>query len=143
MDIKIEGLERLIAKIDDIADINDMKNAMGKACAFVEGEARKNAYSPNGNGDLMRSITSKVDIEGTEIVGTVFTPLEYAPYREFGTGLFAENGDGRKDVPWHYQDDKGEWHSTKGMKPHPFLRPAVTENVDKIRNILKESVHDV
>jgi HK97 gp10 family phage protein len=77
-------------------------------------------------------------VEGLE--GVVFTPLEYAPYVEFGTGLFAEAGDGRKDVPWMYQDDKGDWHSTSGMKPRPYMRPALDENREEIKRILKEGI---
>jgi HK97 gp10 family phage protein len=76
---------------------------------------------------LRRSITSKVESRGDRVEGIVFTPLEYAPYVEFGTGLFAEEG-GRKDVPWSYKDDKGQWHTTSGMKPQPYLRPALNEN---------------
>ena len=59
---------------------------------------------------------------------------------EFGTGLFAENGNGRKDVPWNYQDDKGEWHSTRGQKPQPFMRPALNENRTEIIRIIKEGL---
>jgi HK97 gp10 family phage protein len=65
--------------------------------------------------------------------------LEYAPYVEFGTGLFAENG-GRTDVPWCYQDDEGNWHTTSGMKPQPYMRPALEENRNEIINILKEAI---
>ena len=62
---------------------------------------------------------------------------------EYGTGLFAEDG-GRTDVPWHYQDEKGEWHSTSGMKPQPFMRPALNENREKIKQIILEGIvsHD-
>ena len=59
---------------------------------------------------------------------------------EYGTGLFAENGNGRKDVPWNYQDDKGEWHSTRGQKPQPFMRPALNENRTEIIRIIKEGL---
>ena len=73
------------------------------------------------------------------IEGVVFTPLEYAPYVEYGTGLFAEEG-GRKDVPWCYQDDEGEWHTTSGQHPQPFMRPALDENREQILRILKEAI---
>ena len=99
----------------------------------MEAEAKKKA--PKGSGDLRRSITSKV--ENNE--GVVFTPLFYAPYVEYGTGLFAENG-GRTDVPWWYKDDEGEWHSTSGMKPHPYMRPALYENREEILRIIKEGL---
>lgn len=139
--IEIEGLDKLTAILEQkIADPKKIAASMKKACALIEGEARKNA--PKGSGELRRSIESKVDIEGKEVIGTVFTPLEYAPYVEFGTGLFAEGGNGRKDVPWYYQDDKGEWHSTSGMHPHPFMRPALQDNREKAIKIIKEGILD-
>ena len=131
--IEIEGLEGLEDIIKDMVDTDKMVAAMGKACALVEKEAKSNA--PKDTGALRRSISSKVEVEGKEVIGTVFTPLEYAPYIEYGTGLFAESG-GRKDVPWHYQDDKGEWHSTNGIHPCPFMRSALLDNRNRIKNIL-------
>lgn len=133
----IEGLDDVLREIDSLADTSQLTAAMGKACALVERSAKQKA--PKGTGELRRSITSKVDNSGDEIVGEIFTPLEYAPYVEFGTGLFAENG-GRTDVPWNYQDDKGEWHSTSGMKPRPYLRPALDENREEILRIIKEGI---
>ena len=136
--IEVEGLEGFTKYLEEMVDTKKLETAMKKACALVEGEAKKNA--PKGTGELRRSIESKVQTEGKEVTGVVFTPLEYAPYIEYGTGLFAEGGNGRKDVPWHYQDDKGEWHSTSGMHPHPFMRPALNENQDKVMEIIKEGI---
>jgi HK97 gp10 family phage protein len=124
----------------DILDDETIKRAVGKACAVVERRAKE--LAPKDTGELRRSITSEVYKEGNSIVGEIFTPLEYAPYVEYGTGLFAANGNGRKDVPWHYQDDSGEWHTTSGQHPQPFMEPALTENRDKITRILKEAVND-
>ena len=132
-DVELDGLEIL----EELFDMRKIEAAVGKACAAVERSAKQKA--PKGTGELRRSITSKVDKEGNEIVGTVFTPLEYAPYVEFGTGLFAESG-GRTDVPWCYKDDKGEWHSTSGMKPQPYMRPALDENREKIKQIIAEGI---
>lgn len=132
-DIRFEGLDEVLARLDKVGDTSNLEQALGQACALVEGSAKRNA--PKGDGALRRSITSKV--EGN--VGIVYTPLEYAPYVEYGTGLFAEEG-GRQDVPWHYQDDEGEWHSTSGMKPHPYMRPALNENLNNIKAILKEGL---
>ena len=128
----MSDLERIQRKIDDLVDREELVKAMGKACALVERSAKQKA--PKGTGELRRSITSEVEIEGDDIIGTVFTPLEYAPYVEYGTGLFAEEG-GRQDVPWCYQDDEGEWHSTSGMRPQPYMRPALDENREKIIKI--------
>ena len=130
--------EALLKKLDDLFDVQRLERAMSKAALLVEAEAKKKA--PRDNGDLARSITSKVETSGGEVTGTVFTPLFYAPYVEYGTGLFAEDGNGRKDVPWHYKDDKGEWHSTSGQKPQPFMRPALDENREQVLRILLEGV---
>ena len=137
MGVEFKGLENVLNSLAHLADIENTKKAMGKACALVEGAAKRKA--PKGNGALRRSITSKVEQEGDNVFGIVFTPLEYAPYVEYGTGLFAEEG-GRKDVPWHYQDDEGEWHTTSGQKPQPFMRPALNESREQIARILGEAI---
>ena len=130
--IEFEGLEEVLDSIDSLANLEELQSALGKACAVVEASAKQKA--PKDTGALARSITSK--IEDTE--GIIFTPLEYAPYVEYGTGLFAEEGG--RSTPWIYKDDKGEWHRTSGQKPQPFMRPALAENREKIINILKEGI---
>ena len=136
-DIKFEGLDKLIDKIEDIGDVQAIASAMQDACDLVEGSAKDKA--PKDTGALRRSITSKIEVTGSEIDGIVFTPLEYAPYVEYGTGLFAENGNGRQ-TPWVYRDDKGDYHYTHGQHPQPFLRPALEENKDEIIQIIKEAL---
>ena len=112
---------------------------MQKSCALVERAAKQKA--PKDTGELKRSISSRVINEGQAIVGEIFTPLEYAPYIEYGTGLFAESG-GRTNVPWNYKDDKGEWHTTSGQPPQPYMRPALIENKDKITKFIGEGIKD-
>ena len=136
-DIRLEGIEELFEKLDGIVDTQKLAAGVGRACALVERSAKQKA--PKGTGELRRSITSEVIPSGDGAVGIVFTPLEYAPYVEFGTGLFAEEG-GRQDVPWCYKDDEGEWHSTSGMHPQPFMRPALNENREQIKRILGEAI---
>lgn len=133
MSVKIEGLEHLNKTLETLLSTENMTQAMGQACAAVEASAKKKA--PKDSGALRRSIASKVETEGGDIQGIVYTALDYAPYVEYGTGLFAES-DGRTDVPWVYQDDEGNWHSTKGQKPQPFLRPALNENRKTVVKIL-------
>lgn len=132
-EIRFEGLDGILDKLQKISSTANIDGALGTCCAVVERSAKQKA--PKDNGELRRSITSKVE----DHKGVVFTPLEYAPYVEFGTGLFAESG-GRMDVPWNYQDDEGEWHSTSGQKPQPFMRPALEENRQLIKQILMEEL---
>lgn len=135
MSVRLEGLDNVLGRLEEIANRNS-KETMGKACAIVERAAKQKA--PKDTGALRRSITSRIEEEPDgAIIGVVFTPLEYAPYVEYGTGLFAEE-QGRMDVPWNYQDDEGNWHSTSGQRPQPYLRPALKENREKIIRLFKE-----
>ena len=138
MSVKVEGIDAIIEHFDKIADVRNLEKALGESCALVEASAKQKA--PKDTGALRRSIESNVNINGNELIGTVFTPLEYAPYVEFGTGLFATKG-GRKDVPWKYEDDNGNWHSTKGQHPQPFMKPSLDENRKKIVETLKEGIN--
>lgn len=133
MSIEIQGLNEILQSLEEIADPQKIDMALGRVCALIERSAKQKA--PKNTGELRRSISSRVH----DGVGEVFTPLEYAPYVEYGTGLFAEDG-GRTDVPWCYQDDSGEWHSTSGQHPQPFMRPALDENRAEIERIFRESV---
>lgn len=134
MSIEFKGLEDVLERIENLADTSNVEAAIKDACLLVERAAKQNAKKGK-TGDLRKSITSKV--EG--LTGEVYTPLEYAPYVEYGTGLFAENG-GRTDVPWSYKDEEGNWHSTSGMQPQPFMRPALNENRERILALIKEGL---
>lgn len=139
MAAEIKGLDKVLERIEALGDTAGVESAMGKACALVERTAKQTA--PKDTGALRNSIQSEVTKEGENVVGIVFTPLEYAPYVEFGTGLFAENG-GRQ-TPWIYEDEKtGDTILTRGQKPQPFLRPSLNENRERITQILKEGIND-
>ena len=136
-EIKFDGLENIIDRLGKLKDVKKYEDALKKACMLVERTAKQKA--PKGTGELRRSISYKVESQGDELRGVVYTTKEYAPYVEYGTGLFAEDG-GRQDVPWNYQDDEGNWHSTSGMRPRPFMRPALDENREEILRLLREGV---
>ena len=138
MEINITGLTELTQKLDSLLDIDELSDGMKKSCALIERSAKEKV--PVQTGELRRSITSKVENNGREVTGTVYTPLEYAPYIEYGTGLFAEKGG--RPTPWSYQDYKGEWHTASGQPPQPYMRPALDENRTTILEILGGSIND-
>lgn len=121
------GLQGLINKLDKLSNVA-ADNALEKACLMVEAEAKKEC--PVDDGQLRQSITYEID----GLVGAVGTNVEYAPYVHQGTGIYAVNGDGRKDR-WSYQDEKGNWHSTIGQQPQPFLERGLD---NKREDIIKE-----
>ena len=83
---------------------------------------------------LRGSISHKVQDE-TCYVGT---NNEHAIYNEFGTGIYADGG-GRMS-PWAYQDDEGNWHRTRGMKPIHFLKNAIEEHKDEYKAIMEQEL---
>lgn len=133
MNISIEGLDKIEAKLNGLNKI-DFTDALWKAAFTVERDAKQNC--PVDTGQLRASIYSRVK----KNEASVATNVEYAPFVEFGTGLFSSKGDGRTDVPWVYQDEKGQWHSTEGQQPQPFLIPALDDNKDKIVGYIKEAI---
>lgn len=164
-EVEFKGLDKIIAKLDKMQDTSTIVSAMQDACKLVEGAATDKA--PKDTGALKRSITNRIEVIGNEVSGIVFTPLEYAPYIEYGTGIYAENG-GTSGY-WVYVGDKDydpnrkksgkrytlqeakkivafmrskglEAYYTNGMHPQPFMRPALNENKDEIIQIIKEAL---
>ena len=136
MAVQFKGFDKILEAMDNLVAKEEATRAIQKACALVERTAKQKA--PKDTGALRNSIQSRVEQEGEDIVGIVFTPLEYAPYVEYGTGLFAEEG-GRK-TPWINKKKKtGKGVFTRGQKPQPYMRPALNENRERIVEILKGS----
>ena len=96
-------------------------------------------YCPRDTGNLVGSIDYGIIPDELEM--QVGTDVNYAPYVELGTGIYAEDGDGRK-TPWVYQDDEGHWHRTSGMKAQPYLRPAIEKHIDQYKDILLEYLNE-
>lgn len=120
-------------------EVIDAKNEQIKAALEDIGgmmERYAKLLAPVDTGRLRNSIGHEV--EGNTVA--VGTDVEYAPYLEFGTGQFAEGG-GRA-TPWRYQDDKGEWHTTSGSRPQPFLRPSIDEHIHEYKSVLEEHLKD-
>lgn len=110
------------------------EEAMEATALFIETQAK--SLAPVSSGELRDKIdhTVKRGDDGV-VIGKVGSPLDYAVYVEYGTGEFAENGNGRKGG-WVYQDPSGEWFFTWGQDPQPFLRPAFRRNRKQIEQII-------
>lgn len=159
MAIEINGLEMAINALERVSYASKLEAAILRGTLLLEREARIKAPK----GEIQRSIASRVD----GLTGTVYTPLEYAPYVEYGTGIFSDHPQGgRKEVPWVYVEgstslphkktvhtqesaekavaylrSKGlDAHMTSGQKPQPFMRPALDENKDNIAKAIGEAL---
>ena len=106
-DNAIENLEKFINNTLP----EGLEEALKKAVLKVEADSKKNC--PVDDGILRASIQSDVEKENKNTIsGYVGSNVDYAPYVHQGTGIYAKDGNGRKNVPWVYVDDNGHFHSS-------------------------------
>lgn len=143
----IKNVDRLLKRLNNIAN-TDVKDTMVKATNLVHAQAKLNAPADTGN--LRGSIHQEVKVRGQEVVGRVFTNVNYASYVEFGTG---SKGSGTypykvkglnlsyRNTPWVYTPDGGEtFYRTEGQVAQPYMYPAFKKNEKRIREMFKTEV---
>jgi HK97 gp10 family phage protein len=83
---------------------------------------------PVKTGNLKNSIQVASYVEDGIATAEVGPTAFYAPYVEYGTGVHASplgTGSKAKKIPWTYQNALGQWFTTSGQEPQPFMEPAV------------------
>jgi len=144
--IRLQGIENLNNKLNNITAHSKVNEAMQQAVLLVHGQAKE--LCPVDTGNLRSSIHPKVIIQGNSITGKVYTNVNYAPYVEFGTGSVGQGtypnpkvSLSYRDTPWIYTPDGGEtFYKTSGQVAQPFLYPAITQNKTRITNMLKTAL---
>ena len=132
--IEIRGLKETQREMERI--VRDLRgepylNAMRRATLLVQRSAKIKA--PVDTGRLRASITPEVRWQGNTAVGVVGSNVEYAPFQELGTAAGARSMGTRMAASY--------WHA--GTKGHPFLRPALEENAERIVRMLGDAVGDI
>lgn len=167
MDMKIEGLDALIAKLDSLGGNVDKVCRKAMVISTQKVLATATESCPKKLGQLRASLCLMVNPEDGEIKGMVGTNLEYAPYVEFGTGYVGDehphpqdaelgitrshpvreykdkNGNVRQVKGWVYKDKiKGKFYFTRGQPARPFLYPALQKNRENITEIFQNALHE-
>lgn len=140
MEVQVKGMDKLLKKLDKLGGSipQSVQKALMRGGAVFEAGAK--AHCPVGTGNLRDSIHTETESENQVTVGT---SVKYAPDVEFGTG---PKGD--PSVPhttkkyWRYQDAQGNWHTSHGQTPQPFMRTAFAEGKDKVVEAVKESIKE-
>ena len=145
--IEIKGLDKIIAKLDRVKNAQVLNEAVTQSCLIVEREAKKNVTNGENIEEWKKDDKSEVAMIKAQIthnvrsspsgcVGKVGINSLFAIWMHQGTGLFAINGDGRKDVPWFWRDPKTkETKSSSGRKPTQFLIKALDSKRENIKKI--------
>lgn len=101
------------------------------AYVVVNGERMR---APSDTAALRNSIKPHIiEADDNHVADEVGPEVLYAPYVEYGTGIYAEGGKGRQ-TPWVYFSDKlGHFVTTRGMRAQPFIRPTAEEDKGKVQ----------
>lgn len=111
-----------------------LHNALAQAGEIVRAEAVMNC--PVDTGRLRVSIVSNVEGNHADIG----TNVEYAQYIEFGTGSKGDKSVAHTTKKhWTYYSG-GRYYTTSGQAAKPFLVPALKNNSDKIKQIIRQAV---
>lgn len=127
-----KGLDEALKKITfNPSELRQIEAPGGEM--FVKGMKQRAAVDTSYMKNEIKRHVVKEDSQTIE--DEVGSDAPYAIYQEYGTGIYAENGNGRK-TPWVYRRSDGGFITTRGNRPHPFVRPTAIEDAEKIINAI-------
>ena len=130
--LDLSGFEGLLAKLGALEEAGQqIDEVLHQGAIKIQRAAKRNIIAKDifDTGELVRDMTIEKIPDGY----SVGTNAEQGLFNEYGTGAH-----GDPTIPhtqrrfWRYQDRKGRWHPTSGMKARPFLRPAFAENKEYV-----------
>ena len=146
--ITVAGQEDLKKAFDNSPKLiaEEFKGVIGRAAFTLEGKAK--GYAPRKTGVLASSIhTEGPSISGVEVSARVGTNLSYAPYQEFGTGIYAGKGmitpKRAKVLAWR---DGGRWvfaRAVKGVPARKYFQRAREETLPLLSGLLKGALGSI
>lgn len=126
-------MQRAIRRYGDNV-IDEVKRIIVETAYIIHSNAQALATVDEGN--LRDSI--EVEILPDGMTAIVRVTAHYAIYVEYGTGIYAVEGNGR-DTPWTYFSDKlGRFVTTEGMRPQPFWDPAIDKGQRHFRKEMRD-----
>lgn len=131
--IAVDGVGSVKTRLSKMSTkyLSGLTSGMAKAVAVVEAGAKM--ACPVRTGDLRRSIHGETTKTTNQVVGTVGTPMEYAPYVEFGTGR-------RGGYPYKTSVPLAYSGKVAGQAAQPFLGRSLNENKDAVKDILSQAI---
>jgi HK97 gp10 family phage protein len=118
-----KGIERAVNKFERHI-IRQVKRIVAETAEMAVSQMK--ALAPVGEidgGNLKNSINVIYTQGGLTAIITV--GASYAIYVNYGTGIYAESGNGRK-TPWvYYSNELKRWVFTRGIRAQPFWEPSL------------------
>lgn len=147
-EVRFEGFDSFNDKLDHLTrDLNRVVlNKAQRLAQEIADDARD--LAPVATGHLRENIYWNTEENGDVIEAEVVSGADYSIYVEFGTGKVGERAGlvregislSYRQTPWSYKDEKGEWHYTNGMRPQPYMYPAMKQNEEKVKKELGSAI---
>lgn len=147
--MSIDGLTSLFGKLDKLNTTvrEDLEKSVNKNMKeTVQAEAK--LLCPVELGDLHDSIEVRTEVSDNEIVSTLYTNSDHAPYVEFGTGKKGEDTPAPDKYPGELSYKQDKWLAVipdvgpryiEGQAAQPFMYPALKNNEEKVvKDIAKD-----
>nr|DAN38913.1 MAG TPA: putative tail-component [Caudoviricetes sp.] len=109
-----------------------------EACGEIESRTKRNTRVDTGK--TKSSFQHKID-EG-DLTGYIGSNYQNAIWEEFGTGMYAVNGNGRT-TPWIYEDEHGVKHYTRGKTPSRAFFKAYNSLKNKIKKMAEQKFGEI
>jgi len=148
MNITVKGNgDGLKKKLEDMKSRVDSSIKAGVHAGVVILQKSAQDKCPVDTGTLKKNIKTAEELVSPGVARGIFyvdvSGAPYGIYIEYGTGIYAENGDGRK-TRWSYKNGDGVWVSTVGARAQPFMRPALDQDgqnaIDTAKRITIEGI---
>ena len=156
IELKDNGILRRLQQAPQSVVNPAMNKFMNKAALMVLSKAKEKA--PRAQGTLSGSINYKIRREGPFAVATVGTNVKYAPYQEYGTGVYGPRGvpitpKNKRVLAWRTGSKSfmgmkygGQWHfakSVKGVRPKKFMQSGLEFLQSRQQGLLNDLSADI
>lgn len=118
-----KGIERAVNKFERHI-IKQVKRIVAETAEMAVTQMIALAPTAKIDGGNLKSSINVTYAQGG-LTAIITVGASYSWYVEYGTGIYAKEGNGRK-TPWVYYSKKlGRWVWTRGMKAQPFWNPSL------------------
>lgn len=138
----IKGLEKDLQKIQE--GIEEGMRLVASEIAQMQHSIIDESLNPNSTyvrTGLLKSGVTIMPLEWSAGLAsvTITNIAGYAIYNELGTGVYADNGQGRQDG-WFYPVGDGTYRFTMGLPPKYFVRDSFEFYKDKAPSMIQQSI---
>lgn len=133
--VSLSGLENVQARIERLTDTSRIEDALDKGAALVEKSAL--ARMPRDTGEMASKMYVESPAKLERVVGNTARQAVFTEYSQ--RLLRGATPQQPREGPWPYKTGS----TTKGTKARasmPWLRPALRENAERIRRLLREAL---